>query len=169
MPRSAMTKKEMQSVKAPRLVRAARRDRRRARRSRGSRADDRRGGRPRSSPFATRHAHIRAAATTRARARTHAARVCPTAEINRQYAAFLADFRTVEQSYVESINSQSNNTVSVSATLTAPYVVTSTLLQVDNASVFGPDGAFGAPVTALAIVNNVPVATFILTSRSGNT
>jgi hypothetical protein len=100
---------------------------------------------------------------------TYPPRPTPAAEINAQYDAFLADFRTVEQAYIESINSQSANTVSVSAKLTAPYAVTSTLLQVDNASVFGPDGAFGTPVTAFATVNNIPVGTFVLTGRSGNT
>src|SRR4051794_17605501 len=100
---------------------------------------------------------------------SHAARISPTAEINLQYAAFLADFRNVEQSYIESINSQSSSSVSVSATLTAPYTVTSTLMQVDNASVFGPDGAFGAPVAAVATVNGIPVGTFVLTGRAGNT
>jgi hypothetical protein len=96
-------------------------------------------------------------------------RPTPAAEINAQYNAFAADFRTVEQSYVEAINSQSSNTVSVTSTLTAPYLVSSASLQVADGSVFGPDGTFTKPVTAFAVINNIPVATFILTGRAGNT
>jgi hypothetical protein len=42
-------------------------------------------------------------------------------------------------------------------------------MQVDNASVFGPNGTFLSPVTATASVGGVVVGTFILTCRSGNT
>jgi uncharacterized membrane protein YgcG len=95
--------------------------------------------------------------------------ITPAAEINAQYNRFLADFRTVEQAYVTAINSQTNNTVSVSSILTAPYVVSTPQLLVQNGAVFGPDGGFSTPVTAIASINSVPVATFVLTGRSGNT
>jgi hypothetical protein len=99
----------------------------------------------------------------------HAPRVTPAAEINAQYDAFLADFLNVEQAYITAITEQSTGTVTVSATLTAPYPAGSNLIQVDNASVFGPNGTFSAPVSASATLNNVPLGvTYILTGRSGN-
>lgn len=94
--------------------------------------------------------------------------VTPASEINAQYERFLAEFRQVEQYYITAINSQSSNTVSVSSSLTSPYVLSSTLLQVQNGSVFGPDGIFSSPVAAIASTNGVPIATFTLTGRSGN-
>jgi hypothetical protein len=102
------------------------------------------------------------------RAAHHGQRVTPTAEINAEYAAFVSDFAQVEAAYIESLTSQSTNTANVSATLTASYAAGSVQMQVDNASVFGPVGAFTSPVNATASVGGVPVGTFALTGRSGN-
>ncbi len=95
--------------------------------------------------------------------------VTPGSEINAQYVHFLAEFRQVEQNYITAINSQSTNTVSVSSPLTAPYVLSTTQLQVENGAVFGPDGIFGSPITAIASTNGVPIAVFAVSGRSGNT
>jgi hypothetical protein len=95
-------------------------------------------------------------------------RVPPTAEINAEYAAFTADFAKVEQAYLSTITSQSTNTQTVTATLTAPYLAGSVQMQVDNASVFGPNGTFTSPIAATASVGGVSVGTFILTGRSAN-
>ena len=100
----------------------------------------------------------------------HSQRIPPAAEINYQYQKFLADFAAVEQLYVESLVSGSTSTISVSATLTAPYLASSAQMQVDNASVFGPNGTFATPVSATASLSGVPLgATYVLTGRSGNT
>ena len=101
----------------------------------------------------------------------HAAlRVTPTAEINAQFAAFLADFVLVEEAYVQSIVNGSTSTITVTANLTAPYTYPSTQMQVDNAAVFGPNGVFTTPVNASASLGGVPVgASYVLTGRSGNT
>jgi hypothetical protein len=43
-------------------------------------------------------------------------------------------------------------------------------MQVDDAAVFGPNGAFASPVSASASLGGVPVgAIYVLTGRSGNT
>jgi len=113
----------------------------------------------------------RAAAMTNARhARTTVARVTPAAEINAQYNAFANDFATVEQLYVTAITEQSTGTVTVTATVTAPYTSPSSSMQVNNASVFFPNGST-TPVTATATQNGFPVGSFYLTghSVSGNT
>ena len=98
----------------------------------------------------------------------HAQRITPTAQINAEYAAFVSDFAQVEAAYLASLTSQSTSTATVSATLTAAYAAGSVQMQVDNASVFGPDGTFTTPVIATASVGGVPVGTFELTGRSGN-
>ena len=99
----------------------------------------------------------------------HLQRVTPTTAINAQYAAFVADFVEVEQAYVDSLSSGSTNTITVTATLTAPYVAGAVQMQVDNASVFGPTGTFTTPVNATASFGGIPVGSFVLTGRSGNT
>ncbi len=101
-------------------------------------------------------------------AANHAQRIAPTAEINAEYAAFVSDFTLEETAYLASLTSQSTSTTTVSATLTAAYAAGSVQMQVDNASVFGPNGAFTTPVNATASVGGVPVGTFALTGRSGN-
>ena len=96
--------------------------------------------------------------------------VTPTAEINAQFAAFVADFELVEEAYVQAIVSGSTSTITVGATLTAPYTYPSTQMQVDDAAVFGPNGVFTTPVNASASLGVVPVGTtYVLTGRSGNT
>jgi hypothetical protein len=99
----------------------------------------------------------------------HAARITPITEINAQYAAFLADFTLVQQAYIESLTSSSTNTITVTATLTAPYTAGSVLMQMDNASVFGPNGTFTTPLNATATFGGITVGTFVLTGRQGNT
>src|SRR5271166_6634817 len=104
----------------------------------------------------------RAAAMTNARhARTTVARVTPAAEINAQYNAFASDFAAVEQLYVTAINEQSSGSVSVAATVTAPYTAGSSSMQVNNASVFFPNGST-TPVTATATQGSFPIGSFYL-------
>jgi hypothetical protein len=95
-------------------------------------------------------------------------RITPTAEINAEYAAFGADFAKVEHAYLSSLTSQSTSTSTVTATLAASYAAGSVQMPVDNASVFGPNGAFASPVVATASVGGVSVGTFSLAGRSGN-
>jgi hypothetical protein len=98
----------------------------------------------------------------------HPQRITPTAEINSEYASFVSDFAQVQAAYVESLTSQSTGSASVSATVTAEYTAGSVQIQVDNASVFGPNGTFTSLVNATASVGGVTVGTFALTGRSGN-
>ncbi|MGC8644235.1 MAG: hypothetical protein ACP5XB_30615, partial [Isosphaeraceae bacterium] len=114
------------------------------------------------SPMAVQAAR-QAARRAQALAAQHARRITPTAEINAQFAAFLTDFEVVEEQYVQAIVSGSSTTVTVSATLTAPYTYPSTQMQVDNAAVFGQNGVFTTPVTASASLGGVPVgASYVL-------
>lgn len=100
----------------------------------------------------------------------HSRRTPPAAEINAQYQKFATDFAGIERLYVESVVNGSTSTVTVSATLTAPYIYPSTQIQVDNAAVFGPEGVFPTPVSAVASLGGVPLgATYTITGRSGNT
>jgi hypothetical protein len=92
----------------------------------------------------------------------------PAQEIDAQYAAFLAAFRTVEDSYVTSLTEQSSNTVAVTTTVTAPYVAGAPVIQVDDAAVFGPAGNFNPVVTATASVGGVTIGQFVLNGSSGN-
>jgi hypothetical protein len=101
-------------------------------------------------------------------AANHAQRITPTAEINAEYAAFVSDFTLEEAAYLASLTSQSTSTTAVSAMLTAAYTPgPGSLMPVNNASVFGPNGTFTTPVIATASVGGVLVA-FVLTGRSGN-
>ena len=94
--------------------------------------------------------------------KSHASvRVTPAQEINKLYAQFLAMFRLVEQSYVQTLSNQSTTLVPVSTTLTAPYSAGSASIQVANPAVFGPEGAFAAPIIATAVIG-APVGTFSL-------
>jgi hypothetical protein len=96
-------------------------------------------------------------------------RLTPVAEINAQYAAFLAAFNNVLNSYVTSLNTQSTGTVTVSAMVTAAYVPPSPVIEVDNASVFGSEGTFASPLLATATLGSAPsLGQFILTGSSGN-
>jgi hypothetical protein len=96
-------------------------------------------------------------------------RLTPTQAINAQYAAFTAAFNNVLDAYVQSINEQSSGTVSVSATLTAAYTTPDAVIEVDDASVFGPEGTYSQPVAAIATVGTVSLGTFSITGSSGNT
>ncbi len=110
----------------------------------------------------------RAAARTDAHhARAIAARVTPAAEINAQYNDFVKDFATVENLYVQAINEQSSSSVTVTTYVTAPYTAGSSTMQVNNASVFFPNG-LTAPVTATATLGSFLQGSFYLTGYSGS-
>ncbi len=95
-------------------------------------------------------------------------RLTPAQEINAQYAIFTAGFAKTLNDYVNSINEESTNDVSVQATVTAVYTPPSAVIQVDNASVFGPAGVFSPQVTANAIIGTVSLGQFTLSGSSGN-
>jgi hypothetical protein len=106
--------------------------------------------------------------TARPSAVAHTARVTPANEINAAYAAFVVDFFNIEQQYIQSINSNSTGTTTVTANLTQPYTAGTTTMIVDNATVFGPDGTFSKPVIATVSVAGVPTGSaFVITGRSG--
>ena len=75
-------------------------------------------------------------------------RLTPIQEINAQYSAFQAGFEQQLANYVATLNESSTGSVTVSATVTAAYTAGSPLIQVNDASVFGPPGRFAAPVPA---------------------
>ena len=95
-------------------------------------------------------------------------RLTPVQEINSQFATFLAQFRQVENYYVASINEQSTGTASVSTQVQTAYAAGSPVMEVDDASVFGPEGTYTTPVTATASVGSVTIGTFSLIGSSGN-
>jgi uncharacterized membrane protein YgcG len=95
-------------------------------------------------------------------------RLTPAQEINAQYAAFTAGFANVLNNYVNAINEQSTNMVTVSATLTAAYAPPAAVIQVNNASVFGPEGTFSPPVVANAVIGTVSFGNVTLTGSTGN-
>src|SRR6185312_15637875 len=97
-------------------------------------------------------------------ARGHAAskRVGPAQEINKQYAQFLAAFRTVEEAYVTTLNQPATNLTTVTTTVVAPYPAGSPVMQVANAAVFGPAGTFSPEVVATASIGGIPLGTFSL-------
>lgn len=116
------------------------------------------------SANATHSEHVRASSHSRA-----SGRVTPAEEINSQFAQFLIAFQAVEESYVQTLNQSSTGTVTVSTTLTSPYLAGTASMQVQDAAVFGTEGQFNPQVTATALVGTVSVGTFILTGSSGNT
>ncbi len=96
-------------------------------------------------------------------------RLTITAEVSATYAAFLSAFNMQLASYVASFEEQSAGTVPVTTTLTAAYTTGSAVIEVDDASVFGPEGTFASPLTATATLGNAPpLGTFILTGSVGN-
>ena len=95
-------------------------------------------------------------------------RLTPKQEINAQYALFTAGFARTLNEYVDSINEESTNDVSVQATETATYTPPSAVIQVDNAAVFGPQGVFSPQVTANAVIGTVSLGQFTLSGSSGN-
>jgi hypothetical protein len=127
------------------------------------------GGRAALVSAITAHTPVRALRATALPAAIHTQRTPPLVEINNAYQSFANDFAQVAQAYVASISSSITNTVPVSTSVTQPYISGSTSMQVDDASVFGPNGVFAAPLTASATVNGVPVGNFTLVGRSNNT
>ena len=95
-------------------------------------------------------------------------RLTPAQEINAQYAIFTAGFAKTLNDYVNSINEESTSDVSVQATVTATYTPPAAVIQVDDASVFGPEGVFSPQVTANALVGTVSLGQFTLSGSSGN-
>ncbi len=96
-------------------------------------------------------------------------RVTPAKEINNQYAQFSALFQTAVQSYVGTLYQSSTGTVSVTATLTAPYSAGTASMQVNDAAVFGPAGTYPNIVDATAYVGTVSVGQVAILGSSGNT
>jgi hypothetical protein len=96
-------------------------------------------------------------------------RLTPRAEINLQYNLFQAAFNRQLANYVETLNQSSTGTITVSATVTSPYAAGSPIIEVDDASVFGPPGTFVTPVVATATIGSAPpIGQFSLTGSSGN-
>ena len=95
-------------------------------------------------------------------------RLTPAQEINAQYATFTAGFAKVLNDYVQSIDEQSTNMVTVSATITATYAPPSSVIQVDDAAVFGPEGPFTPPIVAQAVFGTVSLGSVTLNGSSGN-
>jgi len=99
----------------------------------------------------------------------HYQRLTPTEKINAEYNAFLTAFNQQLNSYVASLNQSSTGTTTVSAIVTAPYAAGSPVIEVDDASVFGPAGTFSTPVVASATIGSAPpIGHFTLTGSSGN-
>jgi hypothetical protein len=114
--------------------------------------------------------HVRPLAQHAARsdaAHKTSSRTTPAQQIDKQYALFLTNFQTVLDSYVQSLTQQSTGVVSVSTTLTAPYLAGTASMQVANGSLFS-SATPSAPVTAFAIVGTTTVGTFSVIGTSGN-
>ncbi len=69
---------------------------------------------------------------------------------------------------MQSIDEQSTNDVTVSATVDSTYTPPSSVIQVDNAAVFGPEGTFTPAIVANAILGTVSLGQVTLTGSSGN-
>jgi hypothetical protein len=95
-------------------------------------------------------------------------RLTPAQEINAQYAAFSAGFANALNDYVNAIDEQSTNQITVSATLTADYTPPAAVIQVNDAAVFGPEGTFTPPIVANAPIGTVSFGTVTLTGSTGN-
>jgi hypothetical protein len=112
-----------------------------------------------------------------ARASRHAAKVAhapkrltPAQEVNAQYTAFVAAFNQQLNFYIQSLTQQSSGSVTVSTTLSSAYAPPSPLIEVDDASVFGPPGFFNPNIVATATLGTAPpLGQFTLTGSSGNT
>ncbi len=112
------------------------------------------------------HSHVQVARHPVQAAHPH--RITPTAEINYEYALFVADFEQAKASYIDSLSSGNTGTATVTANVTTAYTAGNVQIEVDNASVFGSNGTFASPLNATASVGSVTVGTFLLTGRSGN-
>jgi hypothetical protein len=95
-------------------------------------------------------------------------RLTPIAEVNLQYAKFLADFDAVLESYVESLDETSTNTVFVSTTVTKDYVPPASVISVADAAVFGPQGMYPTPIVATTTIGTVTIGTVTLNGSSDN-
>ena len=94
--------------------------------------------------------------------KSHASvRVTPAQEINKLYAQFLAMFRLVEQSYVQTLSNQFDHPGARQHDIDRALSAGSASIQVANPAVFGPEGAFAAPIIATAVIG-APVGTFSL-------
>jgi hypothetical protein len=112
--------------------------------------------------------HMARAAAHHVKAAHPHKRLTPAQEINAQYAAFTAGFAKVFNDYVDSINQQNTNEVSVQATVTAVYTPPAAVIQVDNAAVFGPEGSFNPEVNANAVIGTVSLGGFTFSGSSAN-
>jgi hypothetical protein len=99
----------------------------------------------------------------------HYQRLTPTEKINAEYNAFLTAFNQQLDFYVASLNETSTGSTTVSATVTTAYAAGSPIIEVSDASVFGPAGPFSTPVLASATIGSAPpIGSFTLTGSSGN-
>jgi hypothetical protein len=117
---------------------------------------------------AERDAQIAARRSNHTTASSLPRRLTPTQEINAQYAAFTTSFNNVLDAYVQSINEQSSGTVSVSTTVTTAYTTPNSVIEVADASVFGPEGTYSQPVVAVATIGTVSLGQFSIKGSSGN-
>jgi hypothetical protein len=95
-------------------------------------------------------------------------RLTPSQAVNAAYAAFTSGYQTVLNDYVNSINEQSSNTVTATAIVTSAFNPPSSVIQVDNAAVFGPEGQFNPPVVASAVLGTTSLGAVTLSGSSGN-
>jgi hypothetical protein len=98
----------------------------------------------------------------------HLHRLTPSQAVNAAYAAFSAGFANELNNYVNAINEQASNTVTVSATVTTAFNPPSSIILVDNAAGFGPGGTFNPPITANAVLGTVSLGSVTLSGSSGN-
>jgi len=99
----------------------------------------------------------------------HPSRLTPAEEIGVQYAMFTQGFNNVLDFYVQAINQQSTNRVTVQTTVSAPgYTFLSPTIQVADASVFGPAGTYSKAVKVTSSLGTVPFGTFQIIGSFGN-
>jgi hypothetical protein len=95
-------------------------------------------------------------------------RLTPSQAVNAAYATFTAGYTKVLNDYVKSIDEQSTSTVTVSATVTSAFTPPSSVIEVDNAAVFGPEGQFNPAVVANAVLGTASLGSVTLSGSSGN-
>ena len=96
-------------------------------------------------------------------------RVTPSQKINAEYDAFVAAFNQQLDNYVASLSESASGTTNVATTVTAAYAAGSPVIEVADASVFGPAGTFSPSVLAMATIGTAPaIGSFSLTGSSGN-
>jgi hypothetical protein len=121
-----------------------------------------------SSASAARITHVAQTQLHHVKAAHPHKRVTPSQAVNAAYAAFTAGYNNVLNDYVKSIDEQSSNTVTVSATVTSAFTPPSSVIEVDNAAVFGPEGPFNPAVIANAVLGTVSLGAVTLSGSSGN-